>query len=112
MDADSLISVAHTLTIAGAVVLVVGLLTMAWPISAIGLGKRRRGGLVMLAGLCIAFGGVALLHHVCDPTIPCNRCSANRLQLITPAHACLKPVQRISASDIAARCLTGAEGQY
>ena len=69
MDADSLISVAHTLTIAGAVVLVVGLLTMAWPISAIGLGKRRRGGLVMLAGLCIAFGGVALLHHVCDPTI-------------------------------------------
>jgi uncharacterized membrane protein len=94
MDADFLINVAHALTIAGAVVLVVGLLTMFRPIAAVGLGNRMRAGLVMLAGLCIAFGG-SYCCTACDPTIPCNRCSANRLQLITPAHACLKPVQRI-----------------
>jgi uncharacterized membrane protein len=95
MDADFLISVAHALTIAGAIVLLAGLITMARPIAAIGLGNRTRAGLVMVAGLCIAFGGVALLNHICDPTIPCNRCSANRLQLITPAHACLPPVRRL-----------------
>jgi uncharacterized membrane protein len=95
MDADFLIGVAHALTIAGSIVLLAGLLTMARPIAAIGLGDRKHAGLVMLAGLCIAFGGVALLTHVCDPRIPCNRCSAKALPLITPAHACLKPIQRI-----------------
>ena len=66
--------------------------TMARPIAAIGLGNRKRAGLVALAGLCLAYGGVALLNHYCDPTIPCNRCSANRLPLITPVHACMRPV--------------------
>jgi hypothetical protein len=96
MDADFLINVAHALTIAGAIVLLAGLITMARPIAAIGLGNRTRAGLVMVAGLCIAFGGVALLNHICDPTIPCNRCSANRVPLITHAHACLNPLQHIA----------------
>jgi hypothetical protein len=69
MDADFLIDVAHALTIAGAVVLVVGLLTMF---------RSQPSGWAT----------------ACAP-VWCNRCSANRLQLITPAHACLKPVQRI-----------------
>jgi hypothetical protein len=97
MDADFLISVAHGLTIAGSIVLLAGLLTIARPIAAIGLGKRTRAGVVMIVGLCMAFSGVALLHHVCDPRIPCNRCSANALPLITPAHACFKPVYRFRA---------------
>jgi hypothetical protein len=92
MDADLVIGIAHTLMIAGAVVVVAGLVTMARPSATIGLGNRRRGGLVVLVGLCIGGGGMALLNHVCDPTIPCNRCSANRLPpLITPAHACVRP---------------------
>jgi hypothetical protein len=40
----------------------------------------------------MAYSGIALLSSVCDPTIPCNRCSANRLPLVTAAHACLRPV--------------------
>jgi hypothetical protein len=86
------IDIAHTLTIAGAVVVLAGLVTMARPIAAIGLGNRTRAGLVLLVGLCIGGGGMALLNRYCDPTIPCNRCSANRLPpLVTPAHACVRP---------------------
>lgn len=92
MDADLVIGIAHTLTIAGAVVVLAGLITMARPIATIGLGNRTRAGLVVLVGLCVGGGGIALLNHVCDPTIPCNRCSANRLPpLVTPAHACVRP---------------------
>jgi hypothetical protein len=72
MDLDWPIVIARALTIAGAVAVLIGL--------------------AALAGLCVAYGGVALLSHYCDPTIPCSRCSANRLSLITAAHACVRPV--------------------
>lgn len=80
MDLDWLIVIARALTIAGAVAVLIG------------LGNRKRAGLAALAGLCLVYGGVALLNHYCDPTIPCNRCSANWLPLITPVHACMRPV--------------------
>jgi hypothetical protein len=92
MDLDWLIVIARGLMIAGAAAVLIGLITMAWPIAAIGLGNRKRAGLAALAGLCLAYGGNALLNHYCDPTIPCNRCSANRLPLVTAAHACVRPV--------------------
>ena len=92
MDLDWLIVIARALTIAGAVAVLIGLIAMARPIAAIGLGNRKRAGLAALAGLCVAYGGVVLLNHYCDPTIPCSRCSANRLPLITAAHACVRPV--------------------
>jgi hypothetical protein len=41
MDADLVIGIAHTLTIAGAVVVLAGLVTMARPIATIGLGVAR-----------------------------------------------------------------------
>jgi hypothetical protein len=70
-----------------------GLITTVRPIAAIGLRNRKRAVLAALAGVCLTVGGDALLNHVCDPTIPCNRRSANRLPpLVTPAHACVPPV--------------------
>jgi hypothetical protein len=92
MELEWLIVIARALMIAGAAAVLLGLATTAWPIAAIGLGNRKRAGLAALAGLCLAYGGVALLNHYCDPTIPCNRCSANRLPLVTAAHACVRPV--------------------
>jgi hypothetical protein len=92
MELEWLIVIARALMIAGAAAVLVGLITMARPVAAIGLGNRKRAGLAALAGLCLAYGGVALLNHYCDPTIPCNRCSANRLPLVTAAHACVRPV--------------------
>jgi hypothetical protein len=87
-----MIFIARALMIGGALAFLVGLVTTAWPIAAIGLGKRTRAAVAALAGLCLIYGGVALLNHYCDPKIPCNRCSANRLPLVTPAHACVRPV--------------------
>jgi hypothetical protein len=92
MDPDWLIVVARAVMIAGAAAVLIGLIAIVWPIAAIGLGNRKRAGLAALAGLCAAFGGVALLNYSCDPTIPCNRCSANRLPLITAARSCMRPV--------------------
>jgi hypothetical protein len=92
MDPDWLIVIARAVMIAGAAAVLIGLIAMVRPIAAIGLGKRKRAALAAFAGLCLAVGGNALLNHYCDPTIPCNRCSANRLPLVTPAHACIRPI--------------------
>jgi hypothetical protein len=92
MDTDLIIGIAHALTIAGAIVLLIGLLAIVRPVAAIGLRNRTRASVAALAGLCMAYSGIALLNSVCDPTIPCNRCAANRLPLVTAAHACLRPV--------------------
>jgi hypothetical protein len=93
MDPDWLILVARAVMLVGAAAVLIGLIAMVRPIAAIGLGRRKRAALAALAGLCLAVGGNALLSHACDPTIPCNRCSANRLPpLVTPAHACVRPV--------------------
>jgi hypothetical protein len=92
MDPDWLIVIARALMIGGTAAVLIGLITMVRPIATIGLGNRKRAGLAALAGLCLASGGVALLNHYCDPTIPCNRCSANQLPLVTAAHACVRPV--------------------
>jgi hypothetical protein len=97
MDPDWLIALARAGMIVGAAAVLLGLITMVRPIAAIGLRNRRRAVLAALAGLCLAVGGNALLNHFCDPTIPCNRCSANRLPPITAAHACARPV---TAGDI------------
>jgi hypothetical protein len=93
MDPDWPIVIARAAMLVGAAAVLLGLITMVRPIAAIGLGSRRRAALAAVAGLCLAIGGNALLDHYCDPTIPCNRCSANRLPpLVTPAHACVRPV--------------------
>jgi hypothetical protein len=42
MDLDWLIVIARALTIAGAAAVLIGLITMARPIAAIGLGSRKR----------------------------------------------------------------------
>jgi hypothetical protein len=91
MELDWLIAIARALMIGGAAAVLIGMVTMARPIAAIGLGNRKRAGLAALAGLGLTCGGIALLTHYCDPTIPCNRCSANRLPLVTAAHACVRP---------------------
>jgi len=92
MDPDWLIALARAVMLIGTATVLLGLITMVRPIARIGLGSRRRAVLVALAGLCLAIGGNALLNHYCDPTIPCNRCSANRLPpLVTPARACVRP---------------------
>jgi hypothetical protein len=92
MDPDWLIVIARTVMPVGAAAVLLGLITMVRPIAAIGLRNRKRAVLAALAGLCLTVGGNALLNHVCDPTIPCNRCSANRLPpLVTAAHACVRP---------------------
>lgn len=57
MDADLVIGIAHTLTIAGAAVVLAGLVTMARPIATIGLGNRTRAGLVVLLGFALAAAG-------------------------------------------------------
>lgn len=102
MDPDWLIVVARAVMMAGAAAALIGLIAIVRPIAAIGLGKRARAGLVAVAGLASAYAGNALLTHYCDPTIPCNRCSANRLPpLVTPAHACVRPAMaRDSALDM------------
>jgi len=92
MDPDMLIAIARATMLVGAAAVLAGLITMVRPIAAIGLRNRKRAVLAALAGLSLAVGGNALLNHTCDPTIPCNRCSANRLPpLVTPAHACVRP---------------------
>ena len=92
MDPDWLIALARAVMLIGTAAVLLGLITMVRPIARIGLGNRGRAALAALAGLCLAVGGNALLNHTCDPTIPCNRCSANRLPpLVTAAHACVRP---------------------
>jgi hypothetical protein len=92
MNPDWLIALARAGMIVGAATVLLGLITMVRPIAAIGLRNRRRAVLAALAGVCLTVGGDALLNHTCDPTIPCNRCSANRLPpLVTAAHACMRP---------------------
>jgi hypothetical protein len=78
MDPDWLIFVVRALMMIGAAAMLIGLIAMVRPIAAIGLGKRARAGLVVVVGLGSAYAGNALLNHGCDPTIPRNRCSANR----------------------------------
>jgi hypothetical protein len=93
MEPDWLIALARAGMLVGAAAALLGLIAMVRPVAAIGLGSRRRAVLAAFAGLCLAVGGNALLNHYCDPTIPCNRCSANRLPpLVTPAHACVRPL--------------------
>jgi hypothetical protein len=85
MDPDWLIVVARAGMMVRAAAVLVGLIAIVWPIAAIGLGNRKWAALAAFAGLCPAVGGNALLNHYCDPTIPCNRRSANRLPpLVTP----------------------------
>ncbi len=98
MDLDWLIAIARAVMLIGAAAVLLGLITMVRPIAAIGFGNRKRPALAALAGLCLAIGGNALLNHYCDPTIPCNRCSANRLPpLVTAADACVRPA---TAGDV------------
>jgi hypothetical protein len=60
MDLDWLTLIARVLMIAGAAALLVGRVTMAWPIAAIGLPNRKRGGLAELVDLIFLFDPACL----------------------------------------------------
>jgi|ERR1700728_4771224 hypothetical protein len=90
MDTDWLIVIADGLITGGALIALVGAVTLAWPRSSIGWGARKRAALAALAGLSIAYGGSALHDYRCNPKIPCNRCSANSSPPISTAHACMQ----------------------
>jgi len=91
MDTGPIMVISSLLVFSGAVVVLVGLVCLVRPIAAIGLGNRKRAAVAALAGFCFAYGGIALGNSVCDPKIPCNRCSANRLPPISAAQACVQP---------------------
>jgi hypothetical protein len=87
IDIGWLIVIAHALMIVGAAVLF-GLIRMARPVAAIGLDSRTRAGLVVLAGLCIASGGIVLLDFHRHPTTPCGHGRSP----VTAVQSCLQPL--------------------
>jgi hypothetical protein len=95
VESDWLIVVANALMIGGAVIVFGCVVTMAWPRPSLRWSIRKRAALWMLAGLCVIYAGSALHNHRCDPKIPCNRCSANRLPLFSAAHACVRPADNV-----------------
>jgi hypothetical protein len=92
VNSDWLIVVANMLIFGGAVIVLGGVVTMSWPRPSISWNARKRAALGALMGLCIVYAGNALHDYGCDPKIPCNRCSANRLPPVSGAHACVRPV--------------------
>jgi hypothetical protein len=85
------------LLLGGAVVLLIGLLTTAWPIVRIGLGSRRRAITAALVGVGIASGGFGLIGYRCDPMVPCGHCSAFGRSL--DEQSCLPPITATGARD-------------
>jgi hypothetical protein len=86
-----MVLISSLLVFGGAVIILAGLVCLARPIAAIGLGNRKRAAVAALAGFYLASGGIALGNPVCDRKIPCNPCSANRLPPISEAAGCLPP---------------------